>query len=613
MIARAGLLALVGAGLLGSPSVARACQWWVDGDAEAGGEGTASSPFASLPEALAAPLEPGDTVCLRDADVPYPGVTLTGVDGSLQQPLVLTAAPGHAPIIGGPVVLLDVSHWVLRGLVLDGRDADDGQAIRVQADGADVVGVEVRECTIVHWPRQGVAVGPPTGEFELRNVVVADNYVHDVLAAGLELRGVDGVEVIGNLVEGIRCESTGEQAGAQSGIVLNGRSQRATVAYNTVRDFPACPQLVGIHTQGIRVHQEGVEDGEIHHNLVEDLRSEGSASSFAGGISLHDGASRWWVHHNVIRRIGLEGAGCGLCDASDHYDGSAGDDCETDCNTDNRWEHNTVLDTPFGIRVGKTLGTRLSDNLVLARDNLVQAFRDDAAFSFAGNLYWQYGATPKFKRNGDREGLEQWQAACDCDEGAQVLDPLLDPRDGVTPSPESPAIDAGSSTAFPFHGQAPDLGALEPPVVGTAEVDADAPDQVRLRVRSRVAPPLQPLGGCEGLQIRVDEQFVAVTGCAAAVDELAGEVTVTLSLLEPLSRGAAATLVHTGALTDTARIGGRIGARLPAFALALDTSALPEREPAVGGCRLSSGPGRLGWLGLLGLLVLARRRRSKPR
>ncbi|MCX4241658.1 right-handed parallel beta-helix repeat-containing protein [Paraliomyxa miuraensis] len=617
---RVGLAVLVGAGLLGWSPCADACQWFVDGDAEPGGDGTASSPFDSIAQALAAPPSPGDVVCLQEADEPYPGFMITGVDGTAQLPIELAAAPGHAPIIGDTVVVRDVSHWVLRGLTWDGREVGEGRALTVEAIGADVIGLEVRGCTIVHWPNHGVVVGPPQNGLAIRDVVVADNRIRDVTYAGIELDGVDDGEVVGNVVEQVRCGDNGYNSYA--GIQLGYGAQRITVAHNTVRDQPECLELEGVHTQGIEV-REGAADGEIHHNLIEDIRSISTPSGFAGGISLHDGASRWWVHHNVTRAIGLQGGGCSLCDAADHYAGNAGDDCDAPgCNADNRWEHNTVVDAATGIRLGKTLGTVVSSNVVVAHTTLVQAFRDDAEFTIDHQLYWQHGNPLLFKRNGDRASLEEWQGACECDAASQVADPRLDVGDGVTPMPDGPAIDAAPSL-LPHHGAAPDLGALEAPVVRAATVEASDPSRVRLTVESRVAPPLEPLGGCEGLEVQVGGQVVVATGCTATLDEPAGEVTVMLSLLEPLWRDAEATLVHTGTLTDVARIGGRMGARVPGFVLALDTSGLPERmDEPVGnglgededGCHLvPAAEGPLGLLGLVGLLALGWHRRPKNR
>ncbi|MEM9455067.1 MAG: right-handed parallel beta-helix repeat-containing protein [Myxococcota bacterium] len=606
------LVALWVAGLAwGAP--AEACRWFVDGDAEPGGSGDEASPFASLADLLEAPIEGGDLICLREAAAPYEGVTLTGVaDGTVEAPVVLTAAPGHAPVIGGRVQLVDLSHWIVRGLTFDGRDAPDATALDVRSIEAPSVGIELRDNLIVRWDGAGILAGDSSSEGPEgigRDLVIADNRIYDVVRDGIRLRHFEDATIVGNVIDGVACGLG--QFDAQSGIAIHTRCQRIEVAHNLVRNLSACAELADLHTQGIRVRL-AAGPGQIHHNLVEQVRP-GADALFVGGLSLHEGAHDWEIHHNLVR----DSDGCGLCDGRDFAN-------ELGSTTANLWEHNTVIGADVGIDVGSkaTADAALLGNLIVARELGARWINDQSAFTMSHNLYWTTdGGPPRFRLPGgsEVESIADWQEACGCGEGSMAIAPLLDPRDGVTPQPGSPAVDAAHSGPLAFNGSAPDIGALEPPVVGEAVVEPEDPSRVRLSFANAVSPPLLPALGCEGIELRVDAEPVVLVDCQLAHDAVSATTTLSLELAEPLWQGDEAVLRHLGVLTDSTAIGDRLGARVPNFERILDTARLDPR-PAIGsagcGCRrrfVTHGFSWWRWLWLwLGLVGIGRRR-SPPR
>lgn len=585
--------------------------WHVDADADCDGDGSTEAPLCALSDVPVAELEPGHAIRLRSASVPYAayaGVTLSGApSGTEAAPIVIEPAPGHRPIIEGAVRLEDVSHWTVRGLVVEGGN---GHALSSMAnDGFTSTGVRFVDNTI--GARSGGGVGLSfAGTGEHVGTEIRGNLIVGARSTGVSVTGSRDAVVESNQLIGLRCAST-DFGPNQLGIVVAQGSTNVRVAYNSITDFPDdCPET-DHRRVGIRV-RSGSTGTVIERNFVRGLPA-GEAPSFVGGISVHEDASAAIVRRNIVADIG----GCGLCDAADFGQSSG-----------NAWTHNTVVSASVALAVGATQDIEVYNNILLVDDANPAADVTAAATvaQWDHNLYASSGGdAPTLRWQAESGTLADWQSACACDANAVAGDPLLsDAPSDFTPQPGSPALDAGRVSGEDFTGAAPDIGALEVPFAERATIDPA--DALLIRIGFGATPfgPLQP-SGCGGLSVETAGERLAIASC----DLVGGDMPeLHLRVEAPSMTPTPVEVTYwPGPLSDSIGIGGALAARVPPFAFELtipELDADPSRGSASGasgddefpdpdlGCACAVGRDGVSSVWWLLLIVLPPRRRCMP-
>lgn len=84
--------------LVSIASAAESAEWWVDGGAAPGGDGSAAKPMQTIAEAVKA-SQGGDTITIRQGT--YRETVALDRTATAEQPTVLRAAPGHRVILSG--------------------------------------------------------------------------------------------------------------------------------------------------------------------------------------------------------------------------------------------------------------------------------------------------------------------------------------------------------------------------------------------------------------------------------------------------------------------------------------------------------------------------------
>ncbi|MCA9710681.1 MAG: right-handed parallel beta-helix repeat-containing protein, partial [Myxococcales bacterium] len=652
---------------MAGPPAAAASVLYVDGDAHAEappdqcpGDGSDASPFRSLDCAFASgAVRAGTAIQLRDAATPYAGVDSADhalPSGAALDPIVIEPAPGHAPILTGPLALHGLSFWTVRDLVFDGSGgAPSSEAIRITAPGGTAVaGVTIEGVTIRAWPGRGIVLRG-TSTLPLSASTIQGCRIEGAEDAGLWLEHVAAILVVSNEISELRCtayapftlcdecgagqcapcgdcldeplETCGatsdHEIGGQTGVRVLGDSTGVSLERNHFHDFleDDCG-AEGTRTAAIFVTAAGARDGLVTHNLIERIAPGNPDNGY--GILMYQSAPGWQIEHNVLYDIGH----CGLCEGDWLFHGSR----------QTRWWRNTVIGTAgAGIDVRWAAELEVAGNLVVdALDVPVRVGPEgtDQLPSFDDNLYWGDGTVGRWGEQPPLD-LPAWQAECSCDAGSVDADPGLPPAPPLDPTPaaQGPAIDLLDSTSPEiFHGSAPDAGALEAPLVIDARIEAGTPDRVRLGLVSEAAPPLRGYEGCVGLTVRASDEVLALDSCEVEGSELV------IRLVEPAVGGTDVTLDYAdGTITDSASIGGRLGAHLRPFTLVVANDApLPSADDTAGasaadggtaglddgagdagdgdgeGCSCRSGaPGHP--LALAWLLLLARRARAGAR
>ncbi len=189
--------ALAFAGIAWSGS-AGAAEWWVDGAAPAGGDGSEASPMQTLNQ-IKEVLHTGDTVLLRSGTY-FETVDFWHVPVGVEGPTTIRAAPGATPIIdggaSGDFVLQagETDDMVFQGLTL--RNGGTGVGILFyQANGGQVI-----ECTIENAGARGIEFYFAGGGWVYRSDVaggvagkgsegttIQESLVHDAAAEGITL------------------------------------------------------------------------------------------------------------------------------------------------------------------------------------------------------------------------------------------------------------------------------------------------------------------------------------------------------------------------------------------------------------------------------------------
>ncbi len=539
-------------------------------DCQDTGAGTTEVPLCSVSAAFGHDsLAPGFSIQLRDSAVRYQAASTTNApDGTADMPIVVEPFPGELPVIAGTLALRDVSHWHIHGLQFMPDEATIGSAISVEAN-ALVEGVVVAENTIIGWSSGRVAIdvfSSNSGVDEVSALRVERNLVLGPSVTGIKLSGTADAVVERNVVRGLFCEPVEDQF---AGIEVRG-SQRAQVTRNQILDFEPLGCLERL--SGILFYQGS--DGRVDHNLVRGIEGGGAPRM---GIVAGSSVSNLTVDHNIVERI----SDCGICLGVTYSGGGTG----------HRVVANTVLDIgEYAVDLSGSDNVAVFDNLLVGAG--VAGIRDrpmdgrgekPEPFTANHNLYWDTGDIGHCSGQ-EHPDLTSWQAGCGSDAtGSVAADPLLPAQfaatDDFTPPTESPAVDVGvevSDIIDAFSGLGVDLGALEAPIVLSAQIDEAAPTIVRLFVEVAQVDGLVFDAGCEGFAVAIDGEPVGVTACER-VTEL-----IEVELAEPAVEGQEVIVSYTGThITDGAAIGGLIGARLQPFELVVDNGA-PAGEADTG-------------------------------
>ncbi|MEM9454176.1 MAG: right-handed parallel beta-helix repeat-containing protein [Myxococcota bacterium] len=595
---------------------------YVDGDAHAGdppdqcpGDGSDASPFRSIDCAFASgTIRAGTTLQLRDSEIPYAGADSAAhalPSGTEANPIVIEPAPGHAPILTGPLTLAGLRYWTLRDLVFDGSGGGtpSTEAIRITSDGIDTtLGVRIEGTTIRQWPDRGIVLRG-TSSTPLTGAVVQGNRIEGARDTGLWLENVASSTIALNEVSELDCvayspftlcdecgpencalcgdclgvplgdcgATSEHEIGGQSGVRVLGNSFDIELINNHFHDFldDACG-VERTRTAAVFITGAGARDSRIAHNLIERIAPGNPDNGY--GILMYQSAPGWLVERNVLTEIGH----CALCEGDWLFYGSR----------QTQWLHNTVVGvTGSAIEIRWAAEAQLRGNLVAdAPDAPVRVWAEGVAEApmFDNNLYW--GGDLVVGRWGDDTPLSflEWQIVCMCDPSSAWGDPFLPatPPFDPTPAEVSLAIDlVPALDARPFHGAAHDAGALEAPLALQARIRNDSPDLVRLTLQNEFAPPLTGFEGCVGFSVETSGVSLPLDSCAVVGDELQ------LRLVEPASGGTLLFLTYAGgSVSDSAAIGGLLGARLRPMSLIVDNDApLPSVDDTAGEASNSNG------------------------
>ena len=549
--------------------------WYVDGDAACGGDGSDENPFCDLATAFSADIAPGDRIRIRDAANRYEGASMFGPDGSGTSvaPVVLGPDDGASPVFRSPVVLRDISHWTVEGITFDGTGIGNPPETAMQIWGLfeSVAGITVQDVRVHAWEPDGNSASPVINIFvnetdppiTLTNLTVQRVMIDSGRGQGIRVSRAMAPHIVDNDISGLRCSVTAIDDHHLFGIQVN-NSPGTVIEGNRIHDFPpGCDLGALVRIQAINVL--GSDGGRITRNLIHDIPG---SDLFGDGIHLHGSATNFVVDHNVV----LDVAGCGLCAGVDYGSGHG-----------TRFINNTVARTgDAALQIIEATDVEVTGNILIGSGTVAIDVDDDpdpgVGLVMDHNLLLNPDSPDAVGRWGDNVNLDfaEWQAACGCDAGSANEDPML-ASDGlptdVTPAADGPAVDGsieviGISEAF--HGDAVDIGAVEPPRVVAASIAEATPDRIDVALDNRVAPPLQPTAGCAGWSVDINGESVGLVDCVTEDEE------TVIELAAPAVEGDRVILVYAGApITDSAAIGGGLGGHMPPAQISVDNGAPP--------------------------------------
>ena len=549
--------------------------WYVDGDATCDGDGTDEAPFCDLAAAFSADIAPGDRIRIRDAADRYDGATMFGPDGSGTNvaPVVFGPDTGASPVFRSPIVLRDISYWTVEGITFDGTGIGNPPETALQIWGLNesVAGIIVQDVRVHAWEPDGNSASPVINIFvnetdppiTLTDLTVQRVTIDSGRGYGIRVNRAIAPHIVDNDISGVRCSVTAIGDHHLFGIQVN-NSPGAVIEGNRVHDLPpGCDLGTLIRIQAINVL--GSDGGRISRNLIHDIPG---SDLFGDGIHLHGGATNFVVDHNVV----LDVAGCGLCAGVDYGNGHGA-----------RFINNTVARTgDSALQIVEATDVEVTGNILIGSGTVAIDVDDDpdpgVGLVMDHNLLLNPDAPGAVGRWGNNTNLDfaEWQAACGCDAASANEDPMLAGGGlvtDVTPAASGPAVDGSievTGISEAFHGDAVDIGAVEPPRVIAASIAEETPDRIDVALDNRVAPPLVPAAGCEGWSVDVGGESVALVDCVTMDEQMV------IALAEPVAEGDRVLLVYAGTpITDSAAIGGGLGGHMPAAQITVDNGAPP--------------------------------------
>jgi len=279
---------LQGVALLLTVLLLPTCAWATDYHLATTGDdantGTPEAPFSTLRKGISV-LKPGDTLYVKNGT--YKGITEYGAfrsGSSWEQPVKVTAYPGHRPVIIPPddgeacLYFVDTKYFVLDGFILDSAPNGQGVGITWGTGFPQAHHIELRNCEIKNSKGQGILTGGDGCRFI--NLDVHDNGT-DGLTHGIYLNGdgnlIDGGRYYRNVgwgihvypkatnttVRNVRCFENGATG---LGLVWGSNN----VAYNNV-----------VYRNGSGIHLSG-DSPRCYNNTVYGNRGEGLSVANAG-------------------------------------------------------------------------------------------------------------------------------------------------------------------------------------------------------------------------------------------------------------------------------------------------------------------------------------------
>lgn len=440
--------AIAAFGLLLAPARAHAEEWWVDGTAPPGGDGSPSSPFQTINQARAA-VRTGDTIWIADGTYPET-VDFWHVPAGTGGRTFVRAAPGARPVIDGDGA---------SGFVLQAGETPDmtfqGLTVRnggvgiefYQADGGQVI-----DCTA-----------------ESTGGSVAFYYASGGQVSGCKLEGsVSGKGSDGTVIEDNEIYGSGAE-----GITLHADSKNCRYSRNVVHD-----------NSSVNIYLDSISNTVVDSNLVYMTLPTDKTTV---GIMLAD-ESYTDVTEPVLRDITITNNV--LIDNESGIRFWDGDFAGQSALRNVTIAHNTVINnrtTAIKWDTGPHRNAVVRNNIFAGESGrqllLLQANSTDGVV-LDHNLWFLPGVQSPFLWGSDTRDHAGWATATGQGQGDVSEDPGLVgawslPVDNLKLSATSPAIDSGTSvgvdhdfdTAARPEGDGPDLGAFErgaAPVTGGA-------------------------------------------------------------------------------------------------------------------------------------------------
>ncbi len=360
-------LGTAGASALGAPP--GNATWYVDCSAPAGGNGTMAAPFDSLQSANQLTLGPGDQLLFRRGTV-CPGMLAPRGNGAPGDPIVIGQYAAGSPfaslptISGGGTVtaavwLADMSDVTVEDLQLTNAGNSTGvhRGLYFTSNTGPVSDLTVRDLEVDNvdgdnsftgGKQGGGIVGQAlssVGRFS--NVMIEDNFVHDVSRQGITIYGT---------TSGSRPPATSPWPQASTGVVIEG---------NTVQ-----------RVQGDGIVPLGTDGAVVQHNLVEQ-GNLGGYNWLSSSRNCAAGIWAWDANNTLIQYNEVSGMAFGPSTNPSSLNGCDGEGFDADYNQDGTViQYNYSHDNAGGFIL---LCTDQSPHRVVIRYNL--SVDDNATFN----------------------------------------------------------------------------------------------------------------------------------------------------------------------------------------------------------------------------------------
>ena len=302
---------------------------YVSASGDDGGDGSEAAPWRTVANAVAN-AQPGTKIVVGAGS--YDGVTIDGVDGTADAPIVIAGAEGERPIFTSPIQV-QRAYWVFDGIevastepsfsvrftgagahddviknsvVRDGTGAA-GVSIDLEASKITVEGTEIFNISRGETDAHGIVVQPT-----VRDITLVGNEIHDnsgdsiqcigpgqdavegAPANGLVIEGnnlytnrenavdikhCENVEVRGNVMHGFRKSATSNG----EAIVVHLLASNVTIEGNDISDS----------SRGV-VTGRGAQNVHVRRNVIHDLADEKT------GVIFGEGAGFEAVHNTIV-------------------------------------------------------------------------------------------------------------------------------------------------------------------------------------------------------------------------------------------------------------------------------------------------------------------------
>lgn len=520
-------------------------------------DGSDESPFCDLQAAFDSPeLVPGVHIQVKQAETPYGAATASGPSGTPEAPIVIEPFPGHLPTIGGVLTLSDVAHWQVRRLTFV-REGDG------QITAANAVGIDANDTDDL------VIAGNTLNELgiDIRGsdrARIDSNLVHGAAGSAIRVAWSDNVELSRNTVRQATCfEPIDNEVTRSSGLDIS-ETDGVEIRGNRLVEFVAtCDQ-----TSAVALHQS--TNAEVHRNFVRDVLGD---EDHKMGVAIGAGSSDAYVHRNIIRDTG----DCGVCVGRGY--GSGGNRARIVANTIIGGGRASV---EVFHEASEQNAPLVANNILLGPSDYNIDIRSGSIVFAEHNIYFGANAIGRCRGN-DRDTIREWRGECGSEDPGSIYgDPEIEAADSLGSDDYTPrelAADAGLADDLLINsegvvGDAPDIGALEPPVPLGATVDAGQPNVIELGVEG-IEEQLDYVSGCEGFSVWVtpEEEPRLLDRC----DWDGNRIDIALRM--PLVEGETVDLHYEGGLlAHNTGIGGFIGAQMLPFTRVVDNMAPPSSD-----------------------------------